>query len=105
MKQPEEALAVLRRSRLFDRASAEDLASLLKESRWRKYPADSYLFREGDPADHLLIVARGEVKISRATESGSDVVFAVLGPGDALRQLGARAGPAARSAGAQAHSR
>ncbi|TMC12739.1 MAG: Crp/Fnr family transcriptional regulator [Chloroflexi bacterium] len=89
MKQPEEALAVLRRSRLFDRASAEDLASLLKESRWRKYPADSYLFREGDPADHLLIVASGEVKISRATESGSDVVFAVLGPGDALGELGA----------------
>src|SRR3989442_412147 len=50
MKQPDDALAVLRRSLLFDRASAEDLAPLLKESRWRKYPVDSYLFLEGDPA-------------------------------------------------------
>ena len=104
MKQPDDALAVVRRSRLFDSASAEDLASLLKESRWRKYPADSYLFREGDPADHLLIVASGDVKISRATESGSDVVFAVLGPGDALGELGALEDGASRSADARALS-
>jgi len=104
MKQPDEALAVLRRSRLFERASAEDLVSLLKESRWRKYSVDSYLFREGDPADHLLIVASGEVKISRATESGSDVVFAVLGPGDALGELGALEDGASRSADARALS-
>src|SRR5204862_251050 len=98
------AVALLRRSRLFDSASADDLAILLKESRWRKYPADSYLFREGDPADHLLIVAIGEVKISRSTEAGSDVVFAVLGPGDALGELGALEEGASRSADARALS-
>ncbi|HEV2217620.1 MAG TPA: Crp/Fnr family transcriptional regulator [Candidatus Dormibacteraeota bacterium] len=104
MKQPEELLAVVRRSRLFERVSADDLKALLGESRWRKFPADSYLFREGDPADHLLIVASGEVKISRATESGSDVVFAVLGPGDALGELGALEEGASRSADARALS-
>ncbi len=104
MKQAEESLGLLRRSRLFDRAGPDDLPALLAESRWRKYPADSYLFREGDPADHLLIVARGEVKVSRATESGSDVVFAVLGPGAALGELGALEEGASRSADARALS-
>lgn len=104
MKEPDEALALLRRSRLFDRAGAEDLIALLKESRRRKYAADSYLFREGDPADHLLILASGEVKISRSTESGSEVVFAVLGAGDAFGELGALEEGASRSADAKALS-
>src|SRR5207247_1233357 len=41
---------------------------------------------------------------SRATESGSDVVFAVLGPGDALGELGALEEGASRSADARALS-
>lgn len=102
MKPESEALALLRRSRLFDRAGSDDLKEMLKETRWRKYAADSYLFREGDPADHLLILSSGEVKISRATESGSEVVFAVLGAGDALGELGALEEGASRSADAKA---
>lgn len=104
MRPESEALALLRRSRLFDRAGGDELVALLKETRWRKYAADAYLFREGDPADHALILASGEVKISRATESGSEVVFAVLGAGDALGELGALEEGASRSADAKALS-
>jgi len=100
--QLEQANALLRRSRLFDRVDSDDLSSLVKEARWRKYAADSYLFREGDPADHLLVIARGEVKVSRATESGSEVVFAILGAGSALGELGALEEGADRSADARA---
>jgi len=98
----EQASALLRRSRLFDRVDSDDLSALVKEARWRKYAADSYLFREGDPADHLLVIARGEVKVSRATESGSEVVFAILGAGSALGELGALEEGAHRSADARA---
>jgi CRP/FNR family transcriptional regulator, cyclic AMP receptor protein len=101
-QQPDQALALLGRSRLFDRVSATDLAALVQEARWRRYASDSYLFREGDPADHLLVIASGEVKVSRATESGSEVVFAVLGAGDALGELGALEEDASRSADAKA---
>src|SRR5690348_15319149 len=102
--QLEQASALLRRSSLFDRVDSEHLSALVKEARWRKYAADSYLFREGDPADHLLVIARGEVKVSRATESGSEVVFAILGGGSALGELGALEEGAARSADAKAMS-
>jgi len=100
--QLEQAHALLRRSRLFDRVDSDDLSALVKEARWRRYAADSYLFREGDPADHLLVIARGEVKVSRATESGSEVVFAILGAGSALGELGALEEGADRSADARA---
>jgi len=102
VKQPERAHQLLGRSRLFDRVGAGDLDALVQEARWRKYPGDSYLFREGDPADHLLVIASGEVKIARPTESGSEVVFAILGAGDALGELGALEEGAARSADAKA---
>src|SRR5919108_3488353 len=102
MRQPDEALALLARSRLFRRAGRNDLASLLNEARWRRYPSDAYVFREGDLADHMLVIAGGQVKISRATESGSELVFAVLGPGDAFGELGALEEGATRSADARA---
>ncbi|HEY6875228.1 MAG TPA: Crp/Fnr family transcriptional regulator [Candidatus Dormibacteraeota bacterium] len=100
--QHEQAQALLGRSRLFDRVDGDDLVALASEARWRKYAGDSYLFREGDPADHLLVIASGEVKISRATEAGSEVVFAILGAGSALGELGALEEGADRSADAKA---
>lgn len=100
--QHEQAQALLGRSRLFDRVDGDDLVALAREARWRKYAGDSYLFREGDPADHLLVIASGEVKISRATEAGSEVVFAILGAGSALGELGALEEGADRSADAKA---
>lgn len=100
--QHEQAQALLGRSRLFDRVDGDDLVALAREARWRKYAGDSYLFREGDPADHLLVIASGEVKVSRATEAGSEVVFAILGAGSALGELGALEEGADRSADAKA---
>jgi CRP/FNR family cyclic AMP-dependent transcriptional regulator len=102
MRAPDEALALLGGSRLFKRAGPAELASLLQEARWRRYSADAYVFREGDPADHMLIVAGGQVKISRSTAGGAEVVFAVLGPGDAFGELGALEEGATRSADAKA---
>ena len=104
MKSTDPGRDLLGRVRLFDRVDPDDLATLAKEGRWRKYAGDSYLFHEGDPADHLLVIASGEVKISRATESGSEVVFAILGAGSALGELGALEEGAARSADAKALS-
>ena len=100
----DEALALLGRARLFKGIDARDLASLVTEVRWRRFSTDSYIFREGDPGDQLLIVARGEVKISRPTEGGNEVVFAILETGDAFGELAALDDGAVRSADAKALS-
>jgi CRP-like cAMP-binding protein len=102
MTAPAEAIALLSRTPLFAGVTPADLEPLLADFRLRRFAADSFIFREGDPGDHLHLVARGEVKISRITEAGGEVVFAVLGAGDVFGEMAVLQENAVRSADAQA---
>jgi CRP/FNR family cyclic AMP-dependent transcriptional regulator len=102
MTTPAEAIALLSRTPLFAGVTPNDLEPLLADFRLRRFATDSYIFREGDPGDLLHLVARGEVKISRTTEAGGEVVFAVLGAGDVFGEMAALQENALRSADAQA---
>jgi CRP/FNR family cyclic AMP-dependent transcriptional regulator len=102
MTTPAEAIALLSRTPLFAGVTPADLEPLLADFRLRRFATDSYIFREGDPGDLLHLVARGEVKISRTTEAGGEVVFAVLGAGDVFGEMAALQENALRSADAQA---
>jgi CRP/FNR family cyclic AMP-dependent transcriptional regulator len=83
--------------------SPEDGAALLGLGRSRSYPARSVLFFEGDDAHEVLILNRGEVKVTVTSLEGREVVLAVLGPGELLGELSAVDG-APRSASASALS-
>lgn len=50
-------------------------------TRW-KLSSGQVLSRMGDPAEHLFVLLKGRVKLSRSARSGHDVLFNVLGPGD-----------------------
>src|SRR6266704_2030436 len=102
MTAPSEAMTLLSATPLFAGVTPGDLEPLLSDFRLRRFATDSYIFREGDPGDHLHLVARGEVKISRTTEAGGEVVFAVLGAGDVFGELAVLQENAMRSADAQA---
>lgn len=102
MSAPGEPLALLSRTPLFAGVAPADLKPLLADLRLRRFASDSYIFREGDPGDHLHLLAAGEVKISRTTEAGGEVVFAVLGAGDVFGELAVLQENAVRSADAQA---
>src|SRR6266699_2137160 len=102
MTAPSEALTLLSATPLFAGVTPGDLEPLLSDFRLRRFATDSYIFREGDPGDHLHLVARGEVKISRTTEAGGEVVFAVLGAGYVFGELAVLQENAMRSADAQA---
>jgi CRP/FNR family cyclic AMP-dependent transcriptional regulator len=99
---PGEALGLLGRTPLFSGLDPTDLEPLLADFRSRRFAAGSYIFREGDPGDRLHLITRGEVKISRTTESGGEVVFAVLGTGDVFGELAVLQENAFRSADAEA---
>jgi CRP/FNR family cyclic AMP-dependent transcriptional regulator len=92
----------LRRTRLFRGVAAGDLQSLLPEVRRRRFQSHASIFREGDPGDALFIVVTGEVKISRTLEQGEEVVFALLGAGDAFGELAVLEPDAVRSGDATA---
>ncbi len=101
---PDHALELLRRTPLFAGLAAADLEPLLPDLRWRRFGRGSYIFREGDSGDHLHVVARGDVKISRTTRGGNQVVLAMLGAGDVFGELAVLAENAVRSADAEALS-
>ncbi len=82
---------------LFQGLSAESLARLAEQSWSRNYPEGQVLTSEGDPGDTLLIVESGEVRISRYTPSGQEVVLAIVEAPDAIGELALIDG-AARSA-------
>lgn len=55
----------------------------------RRLPAGTTLFSEGDQAHDLIVINRGEVKITTVALSGQELVIEVLGPGELLGELSA----------------
>ena len=88
---------------LFQGLSEAGLARLAEQSWSRRYPEGQVLTSEGDPGDSLLIVESGEVRISRYTPSGQEVVLAIVEAPDAIGELALIDG-AARSATMTAQS-
>ena len=68
----------------------------------RHYPAETALFREGDPGDALCVVARGRVRISRRI-SGGEEAFAILKAGEMFGEMALLDPGSGRSADAVAH--
>ena len=45
-----------------------------------KYQKDKVIFSQGDPADAVFYIQKGQVKITVVSEQGKEAVVAVLGP-------------------------
>jgi CRP/FNR family transcriptional regulator, cyclic AMP receptor protein len=99
---PGDALALLGTTPLFSGLDPTELEPLLSELRTRRFAAGTYIFREGDLGDRLYLIGRGEVKISRTSASGGEIVFAVLGSGEVFGELAVLQENAFRSADAEA---
>jgi CRP/FNR family transcriptional regulator, cyclic AMP receptor protein len=46
------------------------------------YPKDAIVFSQGDPADAVFYVERGEVKVTVVSKQGKEAVVAILGTND-----------------------
>jgi CRP/FNR family cyclic AMP-dependent transcriptional regulator len=66
-----------------------------------EYGANRNIFRQGDPADSVLYIRRGKVKISVTSQQGKEAIVAVLGPGEFFGE-GCLAGQPLRIASAMA---
>jgi CRP/FNR family transcriptional regulator, cyclic AMP receptor protein len=95
-------LELLAATPMFEGLPAVDLEPLRASVRSRRYAKDDYLFREGDPGSHLLLIVSGQIKIARVAEGGSEVVFAIAGPGELFGELSLFEEEGERSADAQA---
>lgn len=57
---------------------------LIAGSRWTHYRADTFLLRQGELGDKVVIILDGQVKVQRSEPDGKFSVLAFRGPGEIL---------------------
>ena len=80
-------IALLRRSSLLGTLDEEDLIRLARRSRLRRYRRGQVLFTEGDPADAVIIVAEGRLKVLVIADDGREHVVNIAEVGDTIGEL------------------
>ena len=88
-----ERFATLRGLAFFGGFADVELWEVLRASAWREVPAGATLMREGEPADHLCVLASGSVTITKGGK-----LLNVLGAGECIGELAYLAGRGLRSA-------
>jgi CRP/FNR family cyclic AMP-dependent transcriptional regulator len=96
-------LAVLGASPIFGRGQPAALAALAEQATPFDYPAGSFLFRQGEPAAHVLVVTAGEIAIVSPVRGGAEQVHSIVGAGQLIGEL-ALLNDGRRTAGARATS-
>lgn len=86
---------------MFAKAEPALVLRLAESAFPRRLSRGQVLFVEGEPCEHLYVVVSGRLSISVTSPRGDELVLSVLGPGDAVGELGVVDG-GARSAGATA---
>jgi CRP/FNR family transcriptional regulator, nitrogen oxide reductase regulator len=76
MKRKPEQVGLLRN------ISHTDLDAIVRSARERRFPRDTYFFRQGDPATILYLLERGRVKLTQHTPEGDQVLSSLVGPGE-----------------------
>ncbi|MGY5766064.1 Crp/Fnr family transcriptional regulator [Brachybacterium sp. DNPG3] len=81
-------LTVLDRTPYFRGLGEETLLRVDSLLRTRTFAADEPIYRAGEPADALFVVAEGRVKLSQLTPDGTETVTDLLVPGELFGAMG-----------------
>jgi len=82
--------------------SRKELITLATFSQEKRFPADAYIFQEGDEGTEMYVVLEGKVRISKFIPGGGEEALAILDRGDFFGEMSLIDG-APRSADARAH--
>jgi CRP-like cAMP-binding protein len=82
-----ERLWHLRRCRLFERLSAEEIARLESRAMVRTFARKSPIFLPGDHARDVLLLASGRAQICNLTEDGKRAILGFIEPGELFGEL------------------
>jgi CRP/FNR family transcriptional regulator, cyclic AMP receptor protein len=96
-------LEVLGQSPIFGQGRPADLEALAAQATPVEYPAGTFLFRQGEPAAHVLVLTAGEVAIVSPVRGGGELVHAIVRAGQLIGEL-ALLNDGRRTAGARATS-
>jgi len=96
-------LQVLGQSPIFRHGRAEALTQLTAQATPFDYPVGSFLMRQGEPADHVLVLTAGEVAIVSPVRGGGELVHTIIRAGHLIGEL-ALLNDGRRTAGVRATS-
>ncbi|HYN16844.1 MAG TPA: Crp/Fnr family transcriptional regulator [Actinomycetes bacterium] len=96
-------LQVLGQSPIFRQGRPEALAAVVASATPFDYPVGSFLMRQGEPADHVLVLTAGEVAIVSPVRGGGELVHTIIRAGQLIGEL-ALLNDGRRTAGARATS-
>ena len=82
----EDEYEVLSQLKLFDKLDSKQLKRLLFASERYQIQAGEYLFRQGDPADHVFAILTGELSILISTETGESEI-AIRSAGELVGEM------------------
>jgi CRP-like cAMP-binding protein len=83
---------LLAQSTLFAPLSEEEQSEVARRFAPHLYEKDDYLFWEGEPAEWLVLVTEGQVKMIKHSESGRETILATFGPGQIVGEIGVLVG-------------
>jgi CRP/FNR family transcriptional regulator len=63
----------------FSNLSHNALEILSKKLQIVEHPAGTHIIREGEPADAFYMVKKGEVEVSKKTQTGKSTILSVKG--------------------------
>lgn len=67
---------------LFNHLSPEESKTLSHSAMMKKTPKGQILFRQGDPADEMLLIKGGRVKLDKVLEDGTEIILDIRKAGD-----------------------
>ena len=67
---------------LFSGMAEAERAEILAQAQGRRYPADSAVFEQGQPATHFYILLDGRLRVTQVTAEGQQTVVRMVNPGD-----------------------
>jgi CRP-like cAMP-binding protein len=83
---------LLSSSALFAPLSGREQAAIEQRLLRRSFEKDDYLFFEGDPAEWLVFVEKGRIKMIKHSEGGRETILATFGPGQIVGEVGVLVG-------------
>jgi len=87
MPQTVNTLDILKQVRIFSTLTREELKILDDSVSWKGYRKGERLFDEGEPADHMFIIASGQVKVVKEFPSGKNVIMGMFGKGGTVAEI------------------
>jgi CRP/FNR family transcriptional regulator, nitrogen oxide reductase regulator len=85
-------LASIQGSPFFQGLSPSDCDQIAAKACDQNFLRKQIIFREGDPVNFIFLLASGQVKVTRLSRDGSEVILGVAQPGDVLGGLGSSFG-------------